>query len=205
MTEKESAVRKIMGKDIVFPKEIAEKMAIFYLKEEEKELEKMMPSEETLRWAKAHNYAVLACPPDPVSFLQVRGFEPSLFYSESEGFCSGIYQSFAKNDKTDFGWLVARKDIVPKSRRKNWQEQISLLNFNERVPNAGEFAWFLVAYFKVRGLRLFEDTYVRTASVLSDRSIVNMGNFDSRGIDIQAFWHPYRDDNLGVSSFLKIK
>ncbi len=197
----EDIARKILGDDIIFPDEIAEACGLSYSEEQLKRLADVLPSEDVLRWCKANNYVVAACPPKPMSLLEVRSLKPDIFYSKSGGWY--VDQEFAQEDKTSFGWLAIRKDIVPKSQSKNWDEQLRLLAGEELVPNAGEFAWFITTYYEVRGVRLFERIYARTSSVDSGGDRVYVGNFDSEGLGVNDDWDDSRSDYLGVSSARK--
>jgi len=199
--KKEEIAREILGNDIIFPNEIAEVRGLSYSEEQLERLAGMFPSEEVLHWCKANNYAVMACPPEPMSLLEVRVLKPELLYSKSGGWY--IDQAFAEDDKTDFGWLAICKDVVPKSLSKDWNEQLILITGEERVPNAGEFSWFITTYYEVHGVRLFEHIYARTSSVNSGGNHVYVGRFDSRGLSVAYYWDDDRDDGLGVSSARK--
>ena len=197
----EEIAREILGDDIIFPDEIAEARGLSYSEAQLKRLAGMLPSEEVLHWCKANNYAVMACPPEPISLLEVRALNPEILYSKSGGWYAD--QSFAEDDKTYFGWLSIRKDVVPKSLSKDWNEQLDLLAGEERVPNAGEFSWFITTYYEVHGVRLFERTYARTSSVVSGGYRVYVGCFVSGGLSVFSYWDDFRYDYLGVSSARK--
>jgi len=183
------------------PDEIAEARGLSYSEAQLKRLAGMLPSEDVLRWCKANNYAVMACPPKPMSFLEVRVLNPEIFYSKSGGWY--VDQAFAEGDKTGFGWLAIRKDVVPKSLNKNLDEQLSLLAREEFVPNAGEFSWFITTYYEVHGVRLFGRTYARTSSVASGGIRVHVGYLDSGGLDAYYYRGGGRGVRLGVSSARK--
>lgn len=190
--------RAILGEDIIFPDEIAEARGLSYSEEQLKRLVDMFPSEEVLYWCKANNYALMACPSEPLSLLEVRSLKPDLFYSRSGGWYPE--QNFAKNDKTVFGWPAIRKNIVPKSTSRSWKDQLCLLAGEERVPNTGEFAWFITTYYEVRGVWLFEHIYARTSSVDSGGGRVGVGGSIPEGLHVSDYWDGSRYGILGVSS-----
>jgi len=195
------AARAILGEDIVFPDEIAEVRGLSYSEEQLRRLADMLPSEEVLRWCKAAGYAVVAGPSKPLSLLEVRGLKPELFYVKSEGWYADY--DFAKNDKAGLGWLAIRKEPVPRSTGKNWEEQQRLLGSEEYVPNAGELSWFITAFFEVRGVRLFGRVYARTSSVTSDGLRVAVGGFGGRGLGVYDDWVGRRDDYVGLAASRK--
>jgi len=197
----EEIAREILGEDIIFPEEIAKARGLSYSEEQVKHLDSIFPPVEVFHWCKTNNYAIVASPPDPMSLLDIRLLKSDLFYSRSSGWYAD--RNFAKNDRTTVGWLAIRKDIVPKSTNKNWEEQIRLLANEERIPNAGEFAWFITTFYEVRGIRLFERIYARTSSVDSGGGRVPLGFFDSCGLDVNDWWDVPRNDDLGLASARK--
>lgn len=197
----EDAARAILGEDILFPDEVAEVRGLSYSEEQLKQLVATLPSEEALRSLKKSNYGLVPTPPNPMSLLDVRELKSDFFYSKSGGWYAD--QNFAKDDKTTFGWLAIRKDIVPKSTSKNWGEQCRLVESEESVPNAAEFAWFVTTYYEVRDVRLFGSIYARTSSVGSGGGRVGLGVFDRGGLGVYYWWGVSCDDRLGVSSARK--
>lgn len=197
----EDMVRLILGDDIVFPDEIAEARGLSYTDEQLRHFAETLPSEEALRWCKVNGYALVAGPPQPKSLLDVRQMESGLFYSKTGGWHEG--QKFARDDKAPTEWLAIRKEQVPNSTNRNWNEQLGLIRAEERVPNAGEMSWFVTTFFKVRGVRLFESVYVRTYSVVLHGDRVIVGYFNSYGLRFYVLWDGYRNDGIGVSSARK--
>jgi hypothetical protein len=193
--------RLILGDDFIFPDEIAEARGLSYVEDQIRQLADTIPSEDILRWLKENNFCLLPGPPQPMSLLDVRSLESKLFYSESGGWY--IDQKFAKNDKANCEWLAIRKDPVSNSTHKTWEEQLTLLSKEERVPNAGEMSWFITTYYKVRNVRLFESIYVRTSSVDSGGDHVNLGDFDDEGLGVNCWYGCSRDDDIGLASARK--
>ena len=143
-------------------------------------LAETIPSVEMLEWCKENGYAVMPTAPTEMSLLGVREFESAHFCTKSGGWYAD--QRFASADRTSFGWLSIRKTPVPDSTSKNWNEQKGLLSGFETVPNVAEVSWFITTYFNVRGIRLFERTYVRTSSLDSDGFRVGVGCFGAGGL-----------------------
>ncbi|MDE2078943.1 MAG: hypothetical protein KGI73_01000 [Patescibacteria group bacterium] len=193
--------RSILGGDFISPEEImTARPGIIYSDDQIAALADMMPSEEALRWCKDNGFAVVAAPPRALSLLNIRMLEADLFYSKTGGWYAEANQKFASDDKTSVGWLMIRKTDVPKSHSKNWTEQSALLSNVEYVPNAAKMSWFITTFYKVRGIRLFENVCVRTSSVDANGDRVCLGCFDAGGLVVSGYWGDVRDDYLGVAS-----
>lgn len=198
-----SAAKSILGKDFITPEEVVSaRKGIVYTDEQIAVLAETIPSVEMLEWCKENGYAVMPTAPTEMSLLGVREFESAHFCTKSGGWYAD--QKFASADRTSFGWLSIRKTPVPDSTSKNWNEQKGLLSGFETVPNVAEVSWFITTYFNVRGIRLFERTYVRTSSLDSDGFRVGVGCFGAGGLLVSGDWDNDRNDALGVASSRKL-
>ena len=195
--------QSVLGTDFITPEEIAKARGVVYSPEQIESLANTIPPEDTLRWCRDNGYAIMAAPPTAMSLLDVRSLHAGHFYSKEGGWYSKDPEKFSRDDKTTSGWLAIRKDIVPKSTSKNWNEQQALLSGVEYVPNAAEMSWFVTTYFEVRGIRLLERIYVRTSSLDSDGHRVNVGDFDAKGLDVYSYWGDLRNGPLGLASARK--
>lgn len=195
ISKREQLAFRILGYNIVCPADITVTMGLVYTREQLQHFADTFPSEAVLRELRANNFALVAGPPKPMSLLEVRDADFSCwFYTKTEGWYSNAIEKFAVNDKAPTGWLAIRKEPVSNSRNRNWNEQLSLISDNERVPNAGEMSWFLTIFFNVRGVRLFEFLCVRTSSVDSGVHRVHVGSFDKNGLRVHGF-----SDDIGHS------
>ena len=195
--------KQILGDDFITPEEIAKARGVVYSSEHIESLANSIPPEDTLRWCRDNGYAIMTAPPTAMSLLDVRSFQNAHFYSKEGGWYEKDAEKFSRDDKTTFGWLTIRKDIVPKSTSKNWNEQQKLISGVERVPNAAEMSWFITTYFEVRGVRLFERIYVRTSSLDSVGDRVYVGYSVAKGLGVYYYWDGSRHDRLGLSSARK--
>lgn len=196
--ENEKAARTILGDDIVFPDEIAEARGVSYTDVDLKRFGDMMLSEEILHWCKANGYAIVAGPPTPMGLLEVRSLELKLFDSTREWYkeCT-----FGDQDKCKSKWLAIRKKHFIDSIDKTWDEQSRLLTEDERVPNTGEMSWFVTTWYKVRGVQLFKDIYVRVSSTVAPRDYhIYIGGFDERGFDVGECWDGRCVPNIGLTA-----
>jgi hypothetical protein len=192
----------ILGNDFITAEEImSARPGIVYSAEQISKLADTIPSEEVLRSLKDSGYGLMPQSPSEESLLDIRAIEPALFYRKTGGWFED--QKFARNDRTGTGWLAIKKTPVDGSTSKNWDEQNKLLSKIERVPNAAETSWFITTFFKVRGVYLFPNVYVRTSSIDSDGGRVDVGHFHAKGLIVDDDWGSGRGDGLGLASARK--
>lgn len=202
----EKLAKEILGNDYLAIGEI-EKATNQPFTDEQMEILRAQLSKldkKTIKALQKDGFALMSGPVSPRSLIEVRESGRELFYTKSNAW----YEKhvFASNDKAHFGLIALRKDVIPKSTSKTWDEQLALLRKDhpsDEVPNAGEFAWCTTLFAKVRGIRLFQGVYARTKSVDSDGSRVYAGRFDSGGVYVSYYWDGYRDDLLGLTSVRK--
>jgi hypothetical protein len=191
--------QSILGADFITPEEVTKaRPSVVYTDDQITALAESLPSEDMLKWCKDNGYAVIPAPPTAMSTLDVREIQSAHFYTKTGGWYAN--QKFAHEDKTSFGWLAIKKTPVSNSTSKNWNEQNKLLSALEKVPNAAEMSWFITTYFEVRGVRLFENVYVRTSSLDSDGRRVYVGYFGAGGLHVDLYWDDGRDGFLGLSA-----
>ncbi len=193
--------QSILGVDFITPEEIMKVSAVIFEGKHLASLHDTIPPEDVLRWCKDHNYAVVAAPPYPINLLNIRMLDSSPFYSKTGGWYAE--QRFASENKTGTGWLMIRKDPVPNSTRKNWNEQNKLISGVERVPNSAEVSWLATIYFKVLGIRLLESIYVRCSDLDSGGARVDVGYFGAGGLSVHDSWGDDRYGDLGLASARK--
>lgn len=152
-------------------------------------------------WCRDNGYMVVAGPNKPMSLLEVREMKSGYFYSKSGGWYSD--QKFARNDKADTRWIIVRKEPVPGSTSKTWDEQQALLSDVEVTPNAAEVVWAITSYKAVRDIYLLPNIYVRTSSLGSDGYRVFVGYFDDGGLFVDRWDGGSRVSDVGVSSARK--
>lgn len=191
----------ILGKDFITPEEVAKSRGLTYNEDQLAKFGDTLPSQEVLVWCRDNGYMVVAGPNKPMSLLEVREMKSGYFYSKSGGWYSD--QKFARNDKADTRWIIVRKEPVPGSTSKTWDEQQALLSDVEITPNAAEVVWAITTYKAVRDIYLLPNIYVRTSSLDSGGRRVYVGLFVSGGLNVNYYWDNYRSGHLGVSSARK--
>lgn len=194
----------ILGRDFVSPKEITAKYSsIVYTEEQLDAFESALPSREDLEWLRDNNFILLPGPNSSLSLLDIRNLNTAYFYAKTGGWYAEEKQTFVSNDKTEVRWIALRKEAVPGSYSKNWEEQKALLSGLELVPNAAEAVWCITAYKAVRNINLFRSTYVRTSSLIAVGFRVGVGYFDGKGLSVDYYWGGHRRDGLGLASARK--
>ena len=194
----------ILGDDFISHEDVANAYGFHYSDEQVRAFADTLPDEKTLQWLRSNGYMLVATPPTDHNLLQVRDLDNQLFYSKSEGWYAESQHTFSREDVVKAGqWLMVRKEPYPDSRRKNWDEQRSLLSDVENVPNAPEVSYAVTAYYKVRGVYLLKGVYVHTSSVDAVGYRVIVGYFGGGGLNFSLYWDDLRSDSLGVSSSRK--
>lgn len=204
LPEGHELARLILGDDCITPEEVATAYGVSYTDEQLEHFADTLPDTQTILWLRANGYMLIAGPPTELNLLQVRELENQLFYSKTEGWYAKDNQKFAKSDVVSAcEWLAIRKEEVPNSFSKTWNEQQDLITEVEHIPNAPEVSYAVTAYYKVRGIYLLRGKYVRTSSVSADGGHVHVGCFDEDGLSVYYCWDVRRDDSIGVSSARK--
>ena len=129
----------------------------------------------------------------PLSILDIRGkVAAKLFYGQSWY----STESFAK-DHGEVSWYLVRKDQVPNSTSKNWNEQQAQLGKDEEVPTARMMVYTIIGHYLNTGECLFKDVYVRCRDFASSGGRVNVGYFDQGGLDVNNDWDVSRYSGVG--------
>jgi hypothetical protein len=188
-TSMEKLALRIMGNDIIFPLEITEAHGLSYTDNQVELLSVTMPTFEVMEELNKNGFAQMPLPPEPLSLLDLLNGRPEYFYSthsKTPPWYADPEQTFARNEKTGFGWIVVKKAPI-KSTSSNWdgQNKVILSGVGEgRMPNAAEMVWFISTFKDVRDIWLFPETYVHTSSVAANGNPVFVGRCDSDGIGI---------------------
>lgn len=191
--------RTILGKDFISPEEVAKsRKGVAYTDDQLSQFGDTVPSQEVLEWCRDNGYMVVAGPNRPMSLLEIRALRKDHFYSKEGGWYAE--QAFAQNDKVETRWIMLRKESVPQSTSKNWNEQQTLLSADEVTPNIAEVTWCVTTYKAVRNIYLLPSIYVRTSSLDSGGHRVFVGDFGAKGLRVYDYWDDRRRGRLGVSA-----
>lgn len=195
-------VRTILGKNFISPEDIMKsRKSVVYTDDQLSQFGDTVPSQEVLEWCRDNGYMLIAGPNRPMSLLEVRSLKKDYFYSKEGGWYAE--QKFAEIDKVETRWIMLRKEPVPQSTSKNWNEQQSLLSETEVTPNVAEVAWCVTTYKAVRNTYLLPSIYVRTSSLDSGGRRVYVGIFGAGGLVVSDWRDGGRYGSIGLSAARK--
>ena len=118
----------ILGDDYITAEEVATAYGVSYTDDQMEHFADTLPDMQTILWLRANGYMLVAGMPTELNLLQVRELDNKVFYSKTEGWYAESEQKFAREDKVACGeWLEIRKEEVPNSLRKRWDEQQDLI------------------------------------------------------------------------------
>ncbi|MFH1694685.1 MAG: hypothetical protein ABH880_02955 [Patescibacteria group bacterium] len=193
----ERLARLIMGTNFLGIEEASRHFGVSFTQKQTRELAEIPFTEAELEAVK-ETHVLVAC--YPMSILEIREAAPKLFYQSQYVWYDS--DDFA-DEKAKLGWLLVRKDIVPGSTDKTWDEQQAMLAENEETPRAVELIYSLILYALATGERLMPNVYARTTTVHSGGYHVYVGGFGAFGLRVGSTWDDDRWDGLGVSSARK--
>jgi hypothetical protein len=150
-------------------------------------------SEETLQACKDTHVLVAGA---PLSVNDVRNLAQSAF-------CDVDWYrraAFANDKKVSVRWYLLRKEPVPESCSKTYDQQTVLLTPDEEVPFACEVTYTVILYWLTHRERLLPEVYVRCQDKSSHGNRVYVGNFNYIGFNVNCHWDGHRRDHLGLAS-----
>ncbi len=180
--DKYNEAYRIMGDDFVYPENVEQFQNQKFNLKQLHDLEMFLPHPEGLKWLKENGYTLMPGPAEPLSLMDIRTrLQPRRFYlSDTRNWY--FDEKFFTEDKVEFGWMAIKKDPLPDSLNKTWNEQFALVNQNmEYIPNVAEMAWFMTTLAAVRGVRPLVNSTVLVDSIVTNHyntGHVSIGQFD---------------------------
>ncbi len=197
----ERLARLIMGKSFLGIEEVSRHFGVSFTQKQIRELARIPFTEAELEAVKDTHVLVACC---PMSILEICEVAPQLFWQGKNAWYNS--QNFA-DEKVKPGWLLIRKDIVPRSADKTWHEQRAMPAEDEEIPRACELTYSLILYALENGERLLPNVYARTATVCSaihsGGAHVGIGGFGADGLSIHTSPDSHCWYSRGVSSIRK--
>ena len=172
--------REIMGRNFFGIEEAVKHYGVKPTKEDLAALEHLPFSEETLEACKDTHVLIAVF---SLSIFDIRRKAKKHFHQQN------WYnnEKFTK-DRGTVSWHLVKKTPVEDSRSKTFEEQKLLLGHNDEVPTARVMTHTVIGHVLSTGECLFEKCYVRTSDVASVGSRVDVGYFDSVGLNIGNDW-----------------
>lgn len=194
--------RVILGRDFISPKEVARTLSIDYTDNELNHLQKTLPDERILHWYRNNGYLLIAGPPRDLNLLEIQKFQkkiihygechPWLFIEDNE--------EFPKSDTVKANrWIAIKKQAY--SFDKTWEEQQKVIPKTDYIPNVAEVSFAFITYYRVRGVHLLNDCYVRTSSIsTNNNSGITAGYFHKNIFCINRAWAGRKSETVGILS-----
>lgn len=105
--------------------------------------------------------------------------------------------------KVSCRWYLIRKEEVPGSRNKTFEEQKQLLLSDTEIPRACEMAFMIILYQRVTGAYLFPNVYVRCRDIDVSGNHISLGYFSSKGFLVRHWPGFDRHVYLGIAASQK--
>lgn len=196
----QKTARAIMGQNYLGVDQSIQHLKASPSKADLRTLEDVPFAENVLEACKDTHVLVAVLPMSVMGLWERTKQTKHLFYSKDDPWYKS--QAFAK-EKGQAGWHLVRKDIVPNSTSKTWQEQQSLLGKDDENPTARVLVYTVILTFLATGVKLLPNIYARVSDVDSDGNRVYVGYFDGSGLYVNYYWDDYRNDFIGVASARK--
>ncbi len=191
-------VREIMGDHLIDLGEAEKYLGFQFTGEQRESLFNIPWSEEELKEWRGTRILI---PGFPMTILEIRDKVPdNTFYSYKDAWYNG--EKCATEEKIDCRWYWIRKDIVPDSTSKSFEEQQVLLSEQEVVPRVCEMVYMMALYYLARNQKLFIDKWARCINLSSHGYRVVVSFYDGR-LFINYWNDGLRSGNLGLASSRK--
>ncbi|MGC3971622.1 MAG: hypothetical protein QM775_31040 [Pirellulales bacterium] len=192
-TPSQACARAIMGKNFLGIEEVRAGYGFSHTDEQRQLLSEIPFSDETLQRYKDTHVLVAGA---PLSVNEIRKIAGDDVFSRYTWYKR---EPFANDQKLSVRWYLLRKEPVPGSCGKKYEEQASPLT-NEEVPFACEMTYMVILYSLTRGERLFQDVYVRCQDKLLVVERIFVGHYDPDGLVVDSYGDFTGFDTLGLAS-----
>jgi len=112
-------------------------------------------------------------------------------------------EKFGNEPTCEFRWYLMPLEIVPDSTNKTYSGQTAMLPVDYEVPLAIEEVTKVILYYRKNGIYLNPTRYGRCQDVSSDGHRVDVGYFDSGGLDANDYWGDDRYYYIGLAASRK--
>jgi hypothetical protein len=140
------------------------------------------------------------------SLAEIKKENPKLFYDQ--------------NWYEKYDWFIEKLEpakyeikLEPELNNLTYQEQKAKLEEGFDFIHPAILAEFLIEHYKKTGKKLMENWYSRCSVVYSNGNYVHVGDFDSKGLNVDHYYEGYCNNingildycSLGISSSKKLK
>lgn len=195
--------RRFLGDDFFSPEEMMAAYGWHYTEAQLASFGETMPDFKTLFWLRQNGYVLMAGPPQKQNLVTVCEAHDLRFRDATNEWFDKFDFRFVYNDYLAAGqWLALRKEPYPFSFLESVTGQKKLVQDFQCVPNVAELVFVLTAYYKLRGIHLLADVWVKTSSTdsMDNQAVVGYYAKDGLGVNLDGTRRYVR---LGVASSLK--
>jgi hypothetical protein len=188
----QARARSIMGKNFLGIGEVMHHFGVKYTAKQIVQLA-MIPFDEDMLCAYKDTHVLVAgaqLSVNDIHRIAASDFYNALWYNR---------ESFANDKKVSVRWYLLRKEPVPESLGRTYNEQVSVLKDDE-VPFACEMTYMVILYWLTHRVRLLADVFVRCQDQESNDFRIIVGGFNSDGIAFDLYWDEACNDLLGLAS-----
>lgn len=125
------------------------------------------------------------------------GVDASGFYSKNPWWMN---EKFAQEKPEPGDYEISTEKALTNLTYKKQEQQ---LPDGFSFPHPAVIAEAILSHYKKTGIRILEDWYTRTSSIVSFGDHVDVGHFHADGLHVSSSWDDYRSDSVGVSAARK--
>lgn len=172
----EITARAIMGRDVIFPSEIAH-MDSHYSPAQKKFFKENFPEVNALRFLKEKGFALFPGPSRASSLMHVRQINEAELFDSNSNWYTDKKHAFYRNEIVSRGWIALRIHPNTEAFGKIFIEQKNMLGANDRLPMTADVAWMMALFLNMQnGLPgSWEGKMFRTSSVDGNGHHVSIG------------------------------
>lgn len=188
--------REIMGKNFIGPDDIAEHAEINFSPDDLAFYSKVPFSKKTL--LKCQNTHVLICGISVNTLWIYINVPEGRLHFDSDPWW--FEEPFACNHRTLKGWYLIRRNVIPDSIGKTYDEKVKIVDaHDEDVPMACELIYLMMFYYLVTGIRLFESIKTQCRDICINKINFHIGFFQKGHIDVRGRNGPELSQDVGIA------
>jgi len=194
------AAKRIMSKNFIGLEDIGEHAAITLSPEDLDFFSKIPYSEETL--LKCQNTHILISGLSASILWVYINVPESRFHFDSDPWW--FNESFATEIRMKRGWHLIRRNVLPESINKPYEEKVRMvIEQGENVPTGCELIFTMMLYYLTTGIRLFEKVKTQCSDICIDGVYFHVGFFQKGHIDIRGYGDQGLLKNVGITGIKK--
>lgn len=165
-------------------------------------LKRTFPGPETIAQIDLFECLLVPTPAVEVSIRSLRDSFPECFYRSNNPWYLEMKEVFAYDELLPAAtWMAVRRCRVPEARSQSFSGQLKAIHDQGLVPApAVALLYAVFLYFRIRGIKLFNETELRTFSRAAQNECVTVGPFGKDGFPIKRAGEKERTPSLNIAS-----